>query len=94
MLSTVIVFFCNGVASLLGWNAILNSLDYLASAYPENNVYSLIPIPVFVGYLLVALSYHEISKRMKYVTMIVVGIVVVNISLIALLVCSIVLKKE
>ena len=94
MLSTVIVFFCNGVASLLGWNAILNSLEYFAAAYPEDNVYSLIPIPVFIGYMLVALSYHEISKRMKYVTMIVVGVAVVNICLIALLVCSIVLKRE
>lgn len=90
--STVFYFFCNGITSLLGWNAVLSSLDYFANAYPNYNVYSNFPLPLFAGYLLVAVSYHILSLKFKYIKMIYFGNIAVNVELVLLFLCSVFFK--
>ena len=33
LISSNILFVCNGIVSLLGWNAVLNAFDYFAYVY-------------------------------------------------------------
>lgn len=52
------IFFVNGITILVGWNAVLTSLDYFATVYPSYNVYLYFPIPIFAAYGLTAVTYH------------------------------------
>lgn len=88
--STVAIFMINGINSLLGWNAVLAALDYFFACYSEYNVYSFLPIPVFVGYLSIGFNYHKLSNSYKYITLITAGNIGINISLAAILLVSIV----
>jgi hypothetical protein len=55
---TIIIFTINGINSLLGWNAVLAALDYFQGCFPDYNIYSFLPIPLFLGYLIVGSTYH------------------------------------
>lgn len=90
---TVLIFTVNGINSLLGWNAVLAALDYFAGAFPAYNIYSFLPIPVFIGYILVGGTYHILSNKYKYVQLITVGNIGINIALAAILLVSIILKE-
>lgn len=90
---TVLIFTINGINSLLGWNAVLAALDYFAGAFPDYNIYSFLPIPVFIGYILVGSTYHILSNKYKYIQLITVGNIGINIALAAILMVSIVLKE-
>ena len=92
--STVLIFFVNGINSLLGWNAVLAALDYFAQRFKDFNIYSFLSIPLFVGYLLVGLSYHMISNKMKYASIILMGNMIINISLLGLFLVSVVFENE
>ena len=91
--STVVIFFINGVNSLLGWNGVLAALDYFANNFKDYNVYSFLPIPVFIAYITIGVSFHYISNHFKYATIIVFGNTLVTVSLLCLLVFSIVLEQ-
>lgn len=90
---TIIIFFINGINSLLGWNAVLAALDYFHDAFPAYNIYSFLPIPVFIGYIVVGSTFHILSNKLKYVTLITIGNIGINIALLAILIVSIVLKE-
>jgi hypothetical protein len=87
--STVVIFFINGVNALLGWNAVLAAFDFFAKSFAEYNIYSFLPVPLFAGYLTVGFSYHYISNHFKYVNLIITGNLIVNASLLAILLVSI-----
>ena len=87
--STVLIFFVNGINSLLGWNAVLAALDYFAQRFKDFNIYSFLPIPLFVGYLIIGLSYHMISNKIKYSNIILIGNMVINISLFGMFLASV-----
>jgi hypothetical protein len=90
---TILIFTINGINSLLGWNTVLAGLDYFQAAFSSYNVYSFLPIPVFVGYILTGSTYHLLSNKYKYITLIITGNIGVNIALAAILIVSIVLKQ-
>lgn len=92
--STVVIFFINGINALLGWNAVLAAFDFFAKSFKEYNVYSFLPVPLFAAYLLVGVSYHEISNRFKYVHLIITGNLIVNVSLVAILLISILFEQQ
>jgi len=86
---TVIVFIINGVNSLLGWNAVLAALDYFQDSFTDYNVYSFLPIPLFMGYLSIGFTYHQLSNKFKYVNMIIVGNSIVTLFMIIIFLVSI-----
>lgn len=52
------IFFMNGITILVGWNAVLTSLDYFSTVYTTHNVYLFFPIPIFAAYGFTAITYH------------------------------------
>lgn len=88
------LFFLNGITSLLGWNAVLSSLDYFNIIYKGYNVYLYFPIPVFVAYVLTGIIFNWISLKFNYKTMIVFGIIGTNICLLLLLIVSIIYRES
>jgi len=89
---TNLIFLMNGINSLLAWNAVLAALDYFQAAFSSYNIYAYLPIPVFIGYIIIGGIYHNLSNRFTYATLIVTGNTIMNISLIGLLTVSIILK--
>lgn len=55
---TVLTFFVNGVASLIGWYSMLNSLDYFAKIYEGYNVYSFFLLAFFIGNIATAIFFR------------------------------------
>jgi hypothetical protein len=89
----VVIFTLNGINSLLGWNAVLAALDYFAFKFNAYNIYSFLPIPLFVGYIIIGLTFHELSNKFKYVNLIIVGNMLVNFALAGMLLISIFLDQ-
>jgi hypothetical protein len=89
---TILIFLVNGINSLLGWNAVLAALDYFAQAFKDYNIYSFLPIPVFIGYIVIGATFHLLSNKFKYATLITVGNIGINIALLAILIVSITMK--
>lgn len=87
------IFTINGINSLIGWNAVLAALDYFQGQFKSYNVYSYIPIPLFVGYIIIGLTFHQMSNKYKYINLIVFGNILVNLSLAGLLIISILLSQ-
>ena len=77
----------------MGWNAVLAALDYFAASFKSYNVYSFLPIPLFVAYLVTGLSYHKISNRWKYSNIIITGNSIVNVSMVCLFLVSVSLDQ-
>ncbi len=86
--STNIVFFMNGILSLLGWNAILTSFSYFAYQYDGYDVYLYFPVPLFTGYAIIGLTFKMISEKYSYKFLITLGIIVTNTFLLILLFIS------
>lgn len=89
---TDILFLINGVAALLGYNALLTSLDYFSFVYKGYDVYSLFLPPVFLGYVIIVLSYKWLSYKFSYTKLVTVGIILCNISLLMFLLLSLTCK--
>ena len=85
---TIVIFTINGINSLLGWNAVLAALDFFQSKFLDYNIYSFLPVPLFVGYLVVGSTYHELSNRLKYSTLIIIGNTGITLSLVMILIIS------
>ena len=77
----------------MGWNAVLAALDYFAASFKSYNIYSFLPIPLFVAYLVTGLSYHKISNRWKYSNIIITGNSIVNVSMVCLFLVSVALDQ-
>lgn len=92
--STILIFLINGINSLLGWNAVLAALDYFQDVFKDYNIYSFLPIPVFIGYIIVGSTYHILSNKFKYLHLITAGNMGINISLISILLVSTLLPGE
>lgn len=69
-----ITFFFIGVASLVGWNAILTGLDFFTSKFPDYDYSFYISIPMFVGNNLVNLFIHILSKYLSLKLRIIIGL--------------------
>lgn len=91
--TTILIFLVNGINSLLGWNAVLAAFDYFQNSFKDYNIYTYLSIPLFIGYIIVGASYHIISKKFKYVTLIIVGNIGINVSMGAILIVSIALEQ-
>ncbi len=91
--STILIFFVNGINSLVGWNAVLASLDYFADRFKGYNIYSFLPLPLFIGYITMGLIHHKSSHHFKYITHIIAGNMTVNVALLLLLLDSIFLDE-
>lgn len=91
--TTELIFFFNGVESLLGWNAVITAFDFFGNSFTEYNVYSLLPVPVVAAELLISLCFHKTSNRFKYITHIICGNIIINICLVLLLLVSLLLKQ-
>lgn len=85
---TKYLFLINGIASLLGYNALLTSLDYFSLVYDGYDVYSLFLPPVFLGYVVLVLSFRWLSNKYTYKALVTFGIVLCNLALFILLVLS------
>ena len=90
----MLIFFINGINALLGWSSVLATFDFFANSFKNYNVYSFLSIPLFVAYLIVGLSYHKISNRWKYSTLIITGNSIVSISLVCIFAVSIILEQK
>lgn len=90
---TINIFMINGINSLLGWNAVLASLDYFQKQFAGYNIYSFLPIPLFLGYLITGFSYHILSNRFKYITLITIGNTITTCALIFMLLSSLLLDQ-
>lgn len=84
----------NGINCILGWNAVLASIDFFASSFQDYDIYSLIAIPLFIGYLVIAFSYHWISIRFSYIKLIMVGNMTLNACLLGMLLVSLYLPQS
>jgi len=67
-------FLMLGLGSLIGWNAVLISLDLLDILYPEKNLSFFIPIPFFLATNLLGLFIFSLSKVTRMSTRIVSGL--------------------
>lgn len=85
---TQILFLVNGIASLLGYNALLTSLDYFNYVYKGYDVYSLFLPPVFAGYVVIVLSYRWLSYKFTYRKLVTTGLIISSISLVMFLLLS------
>ena len=88
-----ILFLLNGITSLLGWNAVLTSLDYFAYVYPYN-VYQYFPIPLFIGYAVSGAAYNMLSLKMSYKYLVCGGIVITNVSLVLLFLLTLIFTGD
>ena len=86
------LFLINGIASLLGYNALLTSLDYFNYVYKGYDVYSLFLPPVFAGYVLIVLSFRWLSYKFSYTKLVTTGFILCNIALAAFLLLSLTTK--
>lgn len=88
------MFLINGIASLLGYNALLTSLDYFNYVYKDYDVYSWFLPPAFLAYVFTALTYKFISDKYSYKTIITVGFITCNIALVLLLLLTLIINKD
>ena len=58
-------FLYSGIASLLGWNALLTALDFYNLQYPEYQVYFYLPIPKFVSQVVALLLIFKMTKYLS-----------------------------
>lgn len=79
---------------MLGWNAVLGSLDYFQYIYKDYKIYLYFPVPVFIAYAISAVGFYQISKNFSYKKLTIFGIIGVNISMALLILLSIIFKDN
>ena len=55
-------FLLLGIASLIGWNCLLNVFDYFNQVFPDSNSVFLMPIPYYAAVNTIGLLIYSISK--------------------------------
>jgi hypothetical protein len=88
-----LLFTINGMNVVLGWNAVLAALDYFQASFPDFKVYAILPVPVFVGYMIIGINYHSLSNKFKHITLLTFGSIGINIGLACILLVSLLLKN-
>jgi hypothetical protein len=83
----------NGMNAVLGWNAVLAALDYFQASFQRFNIYSFLPVPVFIGYMLVGINYRFLSNRFKYISLLTFGSVGISITLSCILLVSLLCRE-
>ncbi len=78
---------------VLGWSVVLAALDYFQASFPSFNVYSLLPVPVFAGYMTIGINYHSLSNKFRHITLLTLGSIGINIGLVCILLVSLLLKE-
>lgn len=73
---------------------VLNSLDYFHSVYTKYDVYSYFLLPLLLGYLLIAVVFRQITRRIVLPRLINLGIIVSCVSLFALLLTSLMFRNH
>lgn len=58
-----VFFLYSGIASLLGWNALLTAFDFYHVQYPDYDVFFILPIPKFVSQVIALILIFKISKH-------------------------------
>ena len=71
----------------------LAALDYFQAHFSGYNVFSFLPIPLFVAYMIVGMAFHSISNRFQYIHLIIVGNMIVNLALAGVLLTAIYLEQ-
>ena len=69
----------------MGWNVILVSFDYFSNIYTDYNPVLYFPVPLFIGYVLVSVSFNYLSRKLSYRIMVFSGILTNNVMLLCLL---------
>lgn len=77
-------FLLLGLATLIGWNAVLSSIDFYSSKFPEYNISFIMLIPSFVATFIFSLFATYFSKIFTLNTRIIGSIIVMGICLIFL----------
>jgi hypothetical protein len=77
----------NGVITLIGWNAVLTSLDYFHMVF-NYNVELQFPIYYISFYNLVGLAMPFISKHVSYTKRIIISCICLNITMVMMLLSS------
>lgn len=72
----------------------LGSLDYFAGIYSEYNVYLYFPVPVFIAYAITGVLFNWINRKLTYKSLVFIGIIGVNVTLIILLAISLIFKDN
>lgn len=88
------LFLLNGITSLLGWNAVLSSMDYYGYVYDPHNIPLWFPVPLFVAYLTVGVLFNWLSRVRSYQFLVTVGIFIVNACLLLLFLFSLFFKDS
>ena len=87
-------FFLNGLSSLIGFNAIICSLDYFGSIYTQFDVNKWFTVPFNVGGLFVALIYHTLQKKYSLSYLINFGLITYTVCLGLLVLTSVFYKQD
>lgn len=77
-------FFLLGLATLIGWNAVLSSIDFYSSKFPDYNISFIMVIPSFIATFIFSLFASYFSKIFSLNSRIFGSILVMSISLILL----------
>lgn len=91
--SVKLLFSINGMNVILGWNVVLAALDYFQDAFPDFSVYSILALPVFVGYMVIGISYHSLSNKFKHLSLLTFGTIGINLGLACILLVSLLLRN-
>ena len=90
---TKFTFLVNGISSLLGWNVVLACFDFFGSKFKGKQPATYFPIPLFIAYVVIALVYNEMQKRISYRKMILWGLFGTNITLAAMLAVALLMEQ-
>ncbi|KAL4429523.1 hypothetical protein ABPG74_014298 [Tetrahymena malaccensis] len=77
-------FVLQGIISLLGYNAILGSLDYFAQNFSNYNIYFYLPLPPMITFNLVSLAMPFIAQKIQFplrISICIFGMVVILVML-------------
>ncbi|EAS06658.2 nucleoside transporter family protein (macronuclear) [Tetrahymena thermophila SB210] len=79
-----VYFVLQGIISLLGYNAILGSLDYFAQNFSDYNIYFYLPLPPMITFNLVSLAMPFIAQKVLFplrISICIFGMVVILVML-------------
>lgn len=87
-------FFLQGTISLLGYNALLGSLDYFSSKFPQFNIYFYLPLPPMVAFNLISLIMPKIVQKVSFSSRILLSTSAMILTLILLPLSSLYLSES
>lgn len=79
---------------MLYWNCLLSTFDYFQQCYKDYNVALYFPIPNFLMAMVTALFFKALTNKLSYKFLIILGIIMINVCLSALLIISLATKQN